>query len=72
MMSFGGLLGIGERYHPLPWKILRYDEELGGYSVGIDLEKIKSGPSYTRDNWPRFDAAYYGTVYGYYGLPYGA
>src|SRR3546814_13916098 len=25
VMSFGGFLGIGESYHPLPWKVLTYD-----------------------------------------------
>src|ERR1700719_944051 len=31
VMSFGGFLGIGESYHPLPWRILSYDTALGGY-----------------------------------------
>ena len=30
VMSFGGFLGIGEKYHPLPWKVLTYDTGLGG------------------------------------------
>ena len=25
VMSFGGFLGIGDSYHPLPWKSLKYD-----------------------------------------------
>ena len=25
IMSFGGFLGIGDKYHPLPWSQLRYD-----------------------------------------------
>ena len=25
VMSFGGFLGIGEKYHPLPWGMLQYD-----------------------------------------------
>jgi hypothetical protein len=28
-MSFGGFLGIGEKYHPLPWSTLKYDERKG-------------------------------------------
>ncbi len=36
VMSFGGFLGVGERYHPLPWKRLRYDVTLGGYVVDLD------------------------------------
>ena len=26
IMSFGGFLGIGERFHPVPWSLLDYDE----------------------------------------------
>ncbi|MCW5771160.1 MAG: PRC-barrel domain-containing protein, partial [Rhodospirillaceae bacterium] len=36
VMSFGGFLGIGEKYHPLPWQALHYDTEKGGYVVAID------------------------------------
>ena len=65
---FGGFLGVGEHYHPLPWRVLRYDEKLGGYEVGLAMDKIKEGPSYQRGREPAFDAAYYGSVYGYYGI----
>jgi hypothetical protein len=27
LMSFGGFLGIGAKYHPLPWSTLKYDEK---------------------------------------------
>ena len=30
VMSFGGFLGIGESYHPLPWRVLNYDTRQGG------------------------------------------
>jgi sporulation protein YlmC with PRC-barrel domain len=26
VMSFGGFLGIGKSYHPVPWNMLEYDE----------------------------------------------
>lgn len=29
VMSFGGFLGTGEKYHPLPWATLRYDTQKG-------------------------------------------
>jgi sporulation protein YlmC with PRC-barrel domain len=29
VMSFGGFLGIREKYHPLPWKVLTYDTRYG-------------------------------------------
>ena len=30
IMSFGGFLGVGEDYHPLPWNTLKYDTRQGG------------------------------------------
>ena len=38
VMSFGGFLGIGENYHPLPWRMLTYDTSLGGYVVDLGVE----------------------------------
>jgi sporulation protein YlmC with PRC-barrel domain len=31
LLSFGGFLGIGERFHPLPWDVLKYDIAKDGY-----------------------------------------
>jgi hypothetical protein len=31
VMSFGGFLGMGDSYHPLPWSVLNYDTSKGGY-----------------------------------------
>jgi hypothetical protein len=33
VMSFGGFLGIGEDYYPMPWASLKYDTNLGGYRL---------------------------------------
>ena len=30
VLSFGGFLGMGSSYHPLPWNQLTYDFEPGG------------------------------------------
>src|SRR5688572_30827787 len=49
LMSFGGFLGLGEKFHPLPWNALKYDTELDGYVVPMDKAALKSAPSYTRD-----------------------
>lgn len=68
VMSFGGFLGLGERYHPLPWAALRYDEKLGGYVVGIKKEALERGPSFARGEMPVFDRAYGMGLYGYYGM----
>jgi hypothetical protein len=45
-MSFGGFLGIGEKYHPLPWSLLKYDTRVGGYVVDIDKKTLEAAPSF--------------------------
>ena len=46
VMSFGGFLGIGDKYHPLPWNQLKYDVSQGGYVVNIDRNRLEGAPSY--------------------------
>ena len=70
VMSFGGFLGMGEDYHPLPWDALDYDTNRGGYVVNIDKNRLKDAPSYKRDSQPAFDRQYGETVYNYYGFAY--
>ena len=49
VMSFGGFLGIGERYHPLPWNLLTYDEDKGGYVVDMGEDQLKGAPHFSRE-----------------------
>ncbi len=70
VMTFGGFLGIGERFYPLPWQTLNYEEEFGGYVVNVDRATLEKAPSYTVDEAPWADPAYGRGVHGYYGLPY--
>ena len=52
VLGFGGFLGIGERYHPLPWKALDYDPKLGGYAVDVSREQLERAPSCASDETP--------------------
>jgi hypothetical protein len=75
IMSFGGFLGIGERFHPVPWALLDYDVERGGFTVPLDSSVLKDAPSYElaeiRDLGGPDYRTYGDTIYGYYGT-YGA
>ncbi len=52
VMSFGGFMGIGEDYYPLPWSVLTYNERLGGYEVNITEQQLSGAPKYGQhDNW---------------------
>jgi hypothetical protein len=66
VMSFGGFLGIGESYHPLPWRALTYDTQLGGYVIDIDKNRLEQAPSYQTDEDPFADPAFGAKVDAYY------
>ena len=46
-VSFGGLLGIGERYFPLPWSMLNYDASDDSYIIDISRDRLQTAPAYT-------------------------
>jgi hypothetical protein len=66
VMSFGGFLGIGESYHPLPWRALTYDTRLGGYVVDIDQERLTGAPAHGPGEDPFADTEYGQKVDAYY------
>jgi sporulation protein YlmC with PRC-barrel domain len=69
IMSFGGFLGIGDSYHPLPWKALMYDENQGGYVVNIDRSRLEGAPRYTSSDTAAWDDPTYGRrINDYYGI----
>ena len=70
IMSFGGFLGIGEKYHPLPWRVLTYDERLGGYVVDLDRDRLEGAPTYEPSYYPNWaDRSYGNRIDDYYGVP---
>lgn len=64
VMSFGGILGLGTKYHPLPWHALNYVPQAGGYVVGIPGEALRSGP--TLDDGTGWDKNLAEKIDGYY------
>jgi PRC-barrel domain len=69
IMSFGGFLGVGNSYHPLPWSLLRYNTNLGGYVVNIketELEEAPSDPVGTEPTWS--DPEYESKLRDYYDV----
>jgi hypothetical protein len=68
VLSFGGFLGIGDDYYPLPWQSLKYDTNLGGYVTGITEAQLQNAPKYSNDNsWNWSDPARMRAVNEYYG-----
>lgn len=70
VLEFGGFLGIGSDYYPVPWNLLDYDTDKGGYVVDIDKSRLEQAPRYRRDTPPDFNGDYGRHVYGYWDVPY--
>ena len=44
ILSFGGMLGIGAKFHPVPWKLLKYDTEKRAYVVPLNKDDLVHAP----------------------------
>jgi hypothetical protein len=68
VISFGGFLGLGEDYYPVPWPHLKYDTRLSGYRIGVTEDQLKGAPKYGRSQeWDWTDRKNDRRVYDYYG-----
>jgi hypothetical protein len=69
LMSLGGLLGIGRKLHPLPWSVLKYGPEIGGYVVTLSKSQLEAAPSYAAEFLPDFsDRDREAELHHYYGV----
>jgi PRC-barrel domain len=67
VMSFGGFLGMGSSYHPLPWNQLTYEPAQGGYVVDLTKEQLEGAPTYSASEAPRWnDPTYSRGIDDYY------
>jgi len=66
-LAFGGVLGVGEKYHPLPWYALQYDTDLNGFVVDLDRERLKAGPAFETEELQGDDNGWNDEVRDYYG-----
>jgi hypothetical protein len=66
VLRFGGWLGMGERYHPLPWGTLTYDTDRGGYVVSLPKEQLRNAPSHALTQDVSSDPDYWRDVRDYW------
>ena len=72
-LGFGGVLGMGEKYAPVPWSLLNYSKDKGGYVVPMSEDQIKAAPAYDLKELVKGDGEY-GNIreksYDYYKVPH--
>jgi sporulation protein YlmC with PRC-barrel domain len=70
VVGFGGFLGMAEKYHPIPWSALDYDEAENAYVVSYSKEQLKAAPAGSIDELTRDDGmAMRDRTYDYYKAP---
>ena len=71
VLGSGGVLGMGEKYRPIPWSVLDYDAQKGGYIVPLDRNRLDKAPAYGMEDLTRNDGggAIMAETYSYYKVP---
>jgi len=68
VLSFGGLLGIGDKLFAIPLEALRLDAENHCFVLDIDRERLEQAPGFDKDEWPEADdLGYRREVFAFYG-----
>ncbi len=72
VLSFGGILGIGNKLFAVPFQTFRIDQKNENLILDIDKERLENAPGFDKDNWPATsDIDFHTTVYSYYDVePY--
>jgi sporulation protein YlmC with PRC-barrel domain len=55
VVGFGGFLGVAEKYHPIPWSALEFDEDEDAYVVNYTKEQLQAAPAASLEELSRDD-----------------
>lgn len=68
VLSFGGIMGIGDKLFAIPWQALTLDTENHAFVLDVDRERLKNMPGFDKNNWPETtDHNWLTTVYDAWG-----
>lgn len=70
VLSFGGILGLGEKYFAIPWEALHLSDNREHFALAVTEKELEQAPGFDKNNWPDFaDPVYYATIYEFYKVP---
>ncbi len=69
VLSFGGVLGIGDKLFALPWQSISVDTENHNFVVDVERERLENAPGFDKDHWPNTgDEEFTNNAYDYWGV----
>lgn len=67
VLSFGGIMGMGDKLFAVPWEALAVDGENKCLVLNASKERLKDAPGFDKDHWPNFaEPAFADQLSGYY------
>ena len=73
VLSFGGLLGMGDKLFAVPWAALTLDTENHRFTLNVPKVALNDAPGFDKANWPTMsDKTWASGVHKFYGMPYSA
>ncbi|MEO8803038.1 MAG: PRC-barrel domain-containing protein [Rudaea sp.] len=67
VLSFGGVLGMGDKLFAVPWESLMVDHLDKKLVLNVRKDRLKDAPGFDKNNWPNFaDPAFAQTLNSYY------
>ena len=67
VLSFGGILGMGDKLFAIPWSALTLDADRKCFVLDIPKDRLQGAPGFDKDHWPSMaDESWASQVYSYY------
>ncbi len=67
VISSGGVLGVGDTLHAVPWKALSLSDKADAFLLKVDKSVWKKAPSFKANDWPEVaDREWHRQLDGYY------
>lgn len=68
VLSFGGFLGMGDKYFAIPWASLELPADARHLVLNVDKDRLKNAEGFDKSQWPNFANEEWNTrTYRYYG-----
>jgi len=72
VLSFGGILGMGEKLFAVPWDALTLDTVNKRFTLNVKKDRLENAPGFDKGSWPNMaDQTWVKGIHDYYGTkPY--
>lgn len=67
VLSFGGIMGMGDKLFAVPWQALELDTENKRFILDVPKQKLQNAPGFDKDNWPDMASQQFGSdIHSFY------